>query len=93
MSVVDGKSDTLRFSDVEKRYRTLMRLVPEEDDMQKFPPKDSLDQAVNSYEREIIQRAFTEASGNITEAAKILNIPRQTLQRKIKQYQIRQISE
>lgn len=93
MSVVDSKSDTLRFSDIEKRYHTLARLVPEEEDMQKFPPKDSLDQAVNSYEREIIQRAFTEASGNITEAAKILNIPRQTLQRKIKQYQIRQISE
>ena len=93
MSVVDSKSDTLRFSDIEKRYHTLARLVPGEEDMQKFPPKDSLDQAVNSYEREIIQRAFTEASGNITEAAKILNIPRQTLQRKIKQYQIRQISE
>lgn len=93
MSVVDSKSDTLRFSDIEKRYHTLARLVPEEEDIQQFPPKDSLDQAVNSYEREIIQRAFTEASGNITEAAKILNIPRQTLQRKIKQYQIRQISE
>ena len=92
MSVVDSKSDTLRFSDIEKRYRTLARLSMEES-MQNFPPKDSLDQAVNIYERELIQRAFTATSGNITEAAKILNIPRQTLQRKIKQYQIRQANE
>lgn len=92
MSVVDSKSDTLRFSDIEKRYRTLARLSMEES-MQNFPPKDSLDQAVNIYERELIQRAFTATSGNITEAARILNIPRQTLQRKIKQYQIRQANE
>ena len=92
MSVVDSKSDTLRFSDIEKRYRTLARLSMEES-MQNFPPKDSLDQAVNIYERELIQRAFTATSGNITEAATILNIPRQTLQRKIKQYQIRQANE
>ena len=76
----------------QKRYRTLARLSMEES-MQNFPPKDSLDQAVNIYERELIQRAFTATSGNITEAAKILNIPRQTLQRKIKQYQIRQANE
>ena len=69
MSVVDSKSDTLRFSDIEKRYRTLARLSMEES-MQNFPPKDSLDQAVNIYERELIQRAFTATSGNITEAAK-----------------------
>ena len=73
-------------------YHTLARLSMEES-MQNFPPKDSLDQAVNIYERELIQRAFTATSGNITEAAKILNIPRQTLQRKIKQYQIRQANE
>ena len=93
MSVVDSRSDTLRFSDIEKRYRTLARLIPETEDLESFPPKSSLDQVVNSYEKELIQRAFSTASGNITETAKILNIPRQTLQRKIKQYQIRQANE
>lgn len=53
------------------------------------PPKHSaippLREALNNYEQQIIQMALKETSGNIQQAAKILQVPRQTLQYKIRQ--------
>jgi arginine utilization regulatory protein len=53
------------------------------------PPKHSsippLREALNNYEQQIIQMALTETSGNIQQAAKILQVPRQTLQYKMRQ--------
>ena len=41
---------------------------------------------VTEYERKLISRALTEADGNITKASQILDVPRQTLSRKVKEY-------
>jgi arginine utilization regulatory protein len=53
------------------------------------PPKHSsippLREALHNYEQQIIQMALKETSGNIQQAAKILQVPRQTLQYKIRQ--------
>ena len=38
--------------------------------------------------KDIIARTLKVTKGNMSEAAKILDIPRQTLQRKVKQYGI-----
>ena len=48
----------------------------------------TLPDALAAYERELITGAFRQAGGKIVRAAELLGIPRQTLQRKIKKYQI-----
>lgn len=47
-----------------------------------------LDVSLQSYEREIIASALEKVDYNISKAAKLLNIPRQTLQYKIKKLEI-----
>ncbi len=47
-----------------------------------------LDVSLQSYEREIIASALEKVDYNISKAAKLLNVPRQTLQYKIKKLEI-----
>ncbi|HML33458.1 sigma-54 interaction domain-containing protein [Sporomusa sphaeroides] len=51
-------------------------------------PVSSLVDNLNKYEKQLIQRAIRQANGNGAKAARILNIPRQTLHNKIKKYNI-----
>lgn len=48
----------------------------------------SLKEALEKYEKRLIEQALTASGGNISRAAKRLSVPRQTLQRKVKQYGI-----
>lgn len=48
----------------------------------------SLKKSVKNWEKQFIQDALKEAGGNVTKAAQLLKIPRQTLQYKIKKYGI-----
>lgn len=45
-------------------------------------------EALEVAERELIEHAMEKSDGNATQAAKLLKIPRQTLQYKIKKYQL-----
>lgn len=49
-----------------------------------LPLRDS----VRDYERELICQALNASGGKLVQAAKLLDIPRQTLQRKIQHYEI-----
>lgn len=49
-----------------------------------------LDVSLKNYEKEIIASALEKVDNNISKAAKLLNIPRQTLQYKIKKLEILQ---
>ncbi len=51
------------------------------------PPRPLRD-SVRDYERELICQALNASGGKLVQAAKLLDIPRQTLQRKIQQYEI-----
>ena len=53
------------------------------------PPLRPLRQAVREYERGLIQRALEAADGNVSRAAQLLEIPRQTLCRRIQGYGLR----
>ena len=53
------------------------------------PPLRPLRQAVREYERGLIQRALEAAGGNVSRAAQLLEIPRQTLCRRIQEYGLR----
>lgn len=85
MSMVDPESDTLRLGDIEGRFRELSSPQTANRTEPLCPP---LKTAVCDLEQSIIETALGITQGNITRAAKLLDIPRQTLQRKIKQYQI-----
>lgn len=52
------------------------------------PEETSLSEQVAQYEKLLIQEALDATSGNITHAAALLAIPRQTLSRKIKDYNL-----
>lgn len=49
----------------------------------------SLEQIVNQVEKKMIMKYIKSCGGNISKAAKFLNIPRQTLQYKIQKYNIK----
>jgi DNA-binding NtrC family response regulator len=52
------------------------------------PRKGGLEETVKHYERQLIIKALQKAAGNITQAARSLEIPRSTLYYKIEQHGI-----
>lgn len=87
MSVVDENSNVLRYEDVQDRLQNSIRTEQAKKE-EREGLCTSLKDAVNECERGIIERTLKATKGNISEAAKILDVPRQTLQRKIKQHEI-----
>ena len=86
MSMVDQDSDTLQFPDIEKEFNFLIQ--KDSETSVQHGKYASLEESVSAYERSLILDALNTTGGNISEAAKLMNIPRQTLQRKVKQYDI-----
>ena len=88
MSMVDETSALLQYKDIKGKL-----LLEKQADRKKTPesleevPKlcSSLREAVSAYEEKLIWQALEVAHGNISEAARILDVPRQTLQRKASQ--------
>ena len=88
MSMVDETSALLQYKDIKGKF-----LLEKQADRKKTPesleevPKlcSSLREAVAAYEEKLIWQALEAAHGNISEAARILDVPRQTLQRKASQ--------
>ena len=87
MSVVDENSNMLKFEDIEEKFNEMTQRIEVKKEENQFLCT-SLKTAVEAYEKDIIARTLKVTKGNISEAAKILDIPRQTLQRKVKQYGI-----
>ena len=85
--MVGENSNMLKFEDIEDKFCDMKSSVKKEaEEGDTLCP--SLRDAVGEYERGIIARTMAVTAGNISEAAKILDVPRQTLQRKVKQYGI-----
>ncbi|WP_211285090.1 sigma-54 interaction domain-containing protein [Sporomusa acidovorans] len=61
---------------------------PKAEDTSEGLPVASLVENLNAYEKKLIRKAIRQANGNGAKAARILNIPRQTLHNKIKKYNI-----
>lgn len=79
---IDEWEDTLQMKDIEERVKNFIRHCEEE--FQIEPLKD----AVARLERNMIEKAIHETKNNVSQAAKLLEIPRQTLQNKIRLYEI-----
>jgi arginine utilization regulatory protein len=85
MNIIDGKVITLEdLTPVLRRFhkskKQLLRIE-----------ETSLKEALNQLEHQLIEGAIQEYSGNITKAAQKLDIPRQTLQYKLKKLGIKQV--
>lgn len=83
LSMVDVSSESLKFSDIEPKFNKLMNL--NSDTQIDIEPLASM---VDKYEKNIIERVLESTGYNVSKACKILNIPRQTLQRKAKKFNI-----
>jgi len=83
LSMVDGSSESLKFSDIEHKFNQLIDLNTES--QLDIEPLESM---VEKYEKSIIERVLQSTDYNVSKACKILNIPRQTLQRKAKKFKI-----
>jgi arginine utilization regulatory protein len=83
LSVVDKTKEKLEFKDIEEKYNELIKFNGDID--YKIEP---LTKMVDSYERCIIEKTLKYVEYNVTKASKLLDIPRQTLQRKAKQHNL-----
>ena len=97
MSMVSREDETLRLSDVSARLEEMRKLglrtlkenreAGEDAQGQETLP---LREAVENYEKQVIQKALETSGGNVTEAARILEVPRATLQRRVQQFHLAQ---
>lgn len=84
MSLAGADQHVLEYSDIEAKFE---KLLPQEAVLSSPDPMEApLRTAMETYERRIIAGALCQSGGNLTKAAKRLDIPRQTLQRKVKHY-------
>ncbi len=83
LSMVERSSESLKFSDIEQKFNKLLSLNKEQ--CLDIEPLVSM---VDKYERGIIEEVLKSTDYNISRAAGILKIPRQTLQRKSKKFNL-----
>lgn len=83
LSMADKNQETLNYEDIEKKMKELM-YVNTDESIELKPLTDM----IQNYEKELIQNALIKTDFNVSHASKILSVPRQTLQRKAKGYNL-----
>ncbi|MCT4619655.1 MAG: sigma 54-interacting transcriptional regulator [Marinisporobacter sp.] len=81
MNMVDDMVDEIEIEHIEN----VMKVIEEDESPMSIQP---LKEAIAHVEKKLIGEAIKKTKGNVSEAARLLEIPRQTLQRKIKNYHI-----
>ncbi|QEK11405.1 AAA family ATPase [Crassaminicella thermophila] len=81
MNIVDESDDEIEIEHIEN-------MIKEVEDEEIGIPIQPLKNVVSKIEKELIQRAIQKTKGNVSQAARLLEIPRQTLQRKLKIYNL-----
>ncbi|MCT4605237.1 MAG: sigma 54-interacting transcriptional regulator [Marinisporobacter sp.] len=81
MNMVDDMVDEIEIEHIEN----VMKVIEEDEVTMPIQP---LKEAIVHVEKKLIGEAIKKTKGNVSEAARLLEIPRQTLQRKIKNYHI-----
>jgi DNA-binding NtrC family response regulator len=84
--MADEQAETLEY----RHFANRLNFAQKEEIPVALPEiKDSqadLADLVSGYEKTLIRKALSESEGNITKAAAMLNVPRQTLSRKVREY-------
>ncbi|MDM8533743.1 sigma 54-interacting transcriptional regulator [Clostridiaceae bacterium HSG29] len=83
ISITDN--DKITVNDLPK---SLLNKVKEKSKRESIDGGINLKNAINKFEKEYILNALEKTQWNITKASKLLSIPRQTLQYKLKKYKI-----
>ncbi|WP_313164860.1 sigma 54-interacting transcriptional regulator [Sedimentibacter sp.] len=83
LSMVNSTSESLDFSDIEGKFNYMLNINNESNI--KLEPLVTM---VDKYESAIIEKVLINTGYNMTKAANILKIPRQTLQRKSKKFNL-----
>ena len=83
VGMAEDDADILEIRHIERRLHMLDKKPDEFEDMDR-----PLNELVSGYERAVIKTALQKTDGNITRAAAVLGVPRQTLSRKVKEYEI-----
>lgn len=84
MSMTKEEENKLKFSNLERKW---IEVTGKKEIKAKLPELD-LNTMVGEYEKKLIEVSLKASNHNITKAATLLKIPRQTLQRKIKIYNL-----
>ena len=84
MNNIDEAEDTINLEDIEEKIEE-MSILRGNSKMVKIVP---LKEKVAVVEKELISSAINQTQGNVSQAARLLEIPRQTLQQKIMKYHI-----
>lgn len=87
MNMISEDNDTLEFSHIESKWNTL-QVIQKKEELENLNYNLGLKKLVEEYEKQIIEKILGECSHNISKAANILKVPRQTLQRKVSIYKI-----
>lgn len=88
MNIIDKNEHTIEMEDIEERARDMLEFSNEETKKLELNI-GSLKDVISIVEKELITKALAETKGNTSAAARLLDIPRQTLQRKAKKYKIK----
>lgn len=83
LSRVSSDKEKLQYSDIEQKFEEFTLLSTN-----KSPRSLILKDAIEDYEKSLIENALIESEYNIAQAARSLHVPRQTLQRKVKFYNL-----
>ncbi|MDO4793790.1 MAG: sigma 54-interacting transcriptional regulator [Filifactor alocis] len=86
MSVVHKDSSVLEWKDVEEKFSDNCEFEPMS--MTGEAQISSLKEMVEKYEKHLICRALRKQEWNVSATARLLDVPRQTLQRKMYKYDI-----
>lgn len=96
-NAADGAS-VLKYEDIAPMFEELLEKTPRQEQAEEHfvrPARPAqadgrpLREAVGDYERQLIEETLRQTEGNLSKAAKILDIPRQTLQRKAQRYGVK----
>ncbi|MEG2627422.1 MAG: sigma 54-interacting transcriptional regulator [Anaerovoracaceae bacterium] len=84
VGMVDKGTDVLEYKHIEKRIEMAAKPAGSSVEI----TGDSLAAMVSNYEKSVIAEALRRTENNITKAAKVLDLPRQTLSRKVNEYKL-----
>ncbi|MGH4121324.1 sigma-54 interaction domain-containing protein [Clostridium sp.] len=85
LSTVNKNKQQLEFLDIEEKFKELIEMNHSD----KKPQIISLRENMENHEKSLIEKALLSSDCNVTMASKLLNVPRQTLQRKVNYYKLK----
>ena len=88
MNIAEPSENTIRMEHIEKRTEDMAgvgKTIPDEGDLSETQVLP-LNGVLESVEKDLVLRAVKLTGGNVSKAARLLEIPRQTLQNKLKKY-------